>query len=167
MKAENTPFQDAESFVRILRLELQEYGGLIDLLQKQQRGILSRDPGNLMEMNLSIELQAEACGKLRLRRERFVNQALGLDDARAADLAATCPLEMQPLVFALIQEIERLIDRVRQKARQNNLLLVRACELTEELIRILKPGKSAVTYGRQGKRLAGLPAQGMQVQVTA
>lgn len=164
-------FTDPEEFTRILRLELQEYGGLVDLLQKQQRGILRRDPDGLMEMNTSIELQSEVCNHLRARREEFVRAALhsfaASPEGGAATLAHCYPAPLRPLFQALIAEIERLVATIRQKARQNHLLLSRACQLTEELLNLARPGSATTVYHKRGKRFTGLPARGLQVQLQA
>ena len=49
-----------EELLDLLRDELQEYGGLIGLLNAQQQSILSRKPDSLLEINQSVQAQMEA-----------------------------------------------------------------------------------------------------------
>ena len=49
-----------EDLLEILRDELQEYGGLIGLLNAQQQSILNRRSESLMELNQSVQTQMEA-----------------------------------------------------------------------------------------------------------
>jgi flagellar biosynthesis/type III secretory pathway chaperone len=54
-----------------------------------------------------------------------------------------------------------MVRRNRQKARQNHLLLSRAMELTEEMLRVLQPENFTRTYHRTGKvALTGRSAVG-------
>ena len=49
-----------EDLLDILRDELQEYGGLIGLLNAQQQSILNRRPDSLLEINQTVQTQMEA-----------------------------------------------------------------------------------------------------------
>ena len=46
-----------EDLLDILRDELQEYGGLIGLLNAQQQSILNRRPDSLLEINQTVQTQ--------------------------------------------------------------------------------------------------------------
>jgi hypothetical protein len=124
-----------------------------------------------MEMNLSLELQAEACHTARKRRERFVHavaERLDLGEGtKAAELIPHFATELRPLLEALIEEIERLIETVRNRARQNHMLLSRACELNQELLNWLHPGSATTTYSKTGKHLGGPPASGLRYHSSA
>src|SRR5690606_19202111 len=80
----NKNFQekDWEPLVELLRFEVQEYGGLFNLLDRQQQEIFKRDPELVMGTNAEIERYMAEMGSLRERREskvREVARAYGLD----------------------------------------------------------------------------------------
>ena len=58
---------------------------------------------------------------------------------------------MRPLVEALATEVNRLIGKVRRRAQQNQMLLARTIEVTQELCEKLKPGTVTRTYAPDGK----------------
>ena len=62
-----------EDLLSLLRDELQEYGGLVGLLNAQQQSILNRNPQSLLEVNRSVQNQIEASQILHKRREGFVS----------------------------------------------------------------------------------------------
>ena len=62
-----------EELLELLRTELQEYGGLIGLLNAQQQSILSRKSDSLLEINQSVQTQMEASQILQKRRQGFVS----------------------------------------------------------------------------------------------
>jgi flagellar biosynthesis/type III secretory pathway chaperone len=156
----NTPMMnfDAtewEPMVALLRLELQEYGGLFNLLSHQQDHIIERRPDVILTINDDIEAQTQAVADLRARREQMVND---LHERAGATGAMTLrsiiphfPATVQPLLEALMNDINHMLRRNRQKARQNHLLLARAMELTEQTLRVLQPENFTRTYQRTGK----------------
>ena len=62
-----------EDLLSLLRDELQEYGGLVGLLNAQQQNILNRQPENLLQLNQSVQTQMEASQILHKRRQGFVS----------------------------------------------------------------------------------------------
>ncbi|MBE2212822.1 MAG: flagellar protein FlgN [Opitutaceae bacterium] len=156
---------DWEPLVEILRNELQEYGGLFNLLGQQQDRIIERKPDAVLSINDEIELQTRTVADLRGRREAFVDDLL----ARVGQpvpgslrkLIEHLPDFVQPLVEALMTDINHMVRRNRHKARQNHLLLSRAVQLTEETLRVLQPENFTRTYGRTGR--ATLPTRAAAV----
>ena len=67
-----------EELLDLLRNELQEYGGLIGLLNAQQQSILSRQSDSLLEINQSVQTQMEASQILQKRRQGYVSQMAGI-----------------------------------------------------------------------------------------
>jgi len=65
--------------------------------------------------------------------------------------------EARPLLQALIDEVNRLIHRVRRITRQNHLLLSRTVQLHQGLLRQFYPGAFTSTYSAFG-RLSMAPA---------
>jgi hypothetical protein len=156
---------DWEPLVEILRNELQEYGGLFNLLGQQQDRIIERKPDAVLSLNDEIEIQTRTVGELRGRRETYVDDLL----ARVGEavpgtlrrLIPHLPEFVQPLIEALMTDINHMVRRNRHKARQNHLLLSRAVQLTEETLRVLQPENFTRTYGRTGR--ASLPARAAAV----
>ncbi|MGH8018579.1 MAG: flagellar protein FlgN [Opitutaceae bacterium] len=143
----------------VLRAELQEYGGLFNLLGSQQDRIMARRNDDVLSLNEEIEAQTNTVSELRARREAMVRelgervQAARPD--RMRDLIPHFPEVARPLAEALITDINHMVRRIRQKARQNHLLLSRAMELTEETLRMLQPENFTRTYERTGKVARG------------
>jgi len=156
---------DWEPLVEILRNELQEYGGLFNLLGQQQDRIIERKPDAVLSINDEIEIQTRTVADLRGRREAFVDDLLVRVEQPAPGslrkLIPHLPDFVQPLVEALMTDINHMVRRNRHKARQNHLLLSRAVQLTEETLRVLQPENFTRTYGRTGR--ATLPTRAAAV----
>ena len=156
---------DWEPLVEILRNELQEYGGLFNLLGQQQDRIIERKPDAVLSINDEIEVQTRTVSDLRGRREACVDDLLVRVGETAPGslrkLIAHLPEFVQPLFEALMTDINHMVRRNRHKARQNHLLLSRAVQLTEETLRVLQPENFTRTYGRTGR--ATLPARAAAV----
>lgn len=146
---------DWEPLVEILRSELQEYGGLFNLLSQQQDRIIERKTDAVLTVTDEIEAQTRTVGELRGRREELVATLLErAGETQSALLRALLPYfpeVVRPLFDALMTDINHMVRRNRQKARQNHLLLSRAMELTEQTLRMLQPENFTRTYKRSGK----------------
>jgi len=68
-----------EDLLELLRSELQEYGGLIGLLNAQQQTILNRQSDSLLEINQSVQAQMEASQILQKRRQRIASASSRCD----------------------------------------------------------------------------------------
>lgn len=144
-----------EELLDLLRDELQEYGGLIGLLNAQQQSILNRRPESLLEINQSVQTQMEASQILQKRRQGFVNDlARNFGESQEASLSELLPHlpdVTQPMFESLIEEINNLITRVRRKVEQNQRLLARLAEVTDQILGISDPVGHSKTYGKDGK----------------
>jgi flagellar biosynthesis/type III secretory pathway chaperone len=154
---------DWEPLVETLRNELQEYGGLFNLLGEQQDRIIARQTDAVLTVTDEIETQTRAVAELRGRREELVAELLErAGETRPGTLRMLLPHfpdAVRPLFEALMTDINHMVRRNRQKARQNHLLLSRAMELTEQTLRMLQPENFTRTYQRTGKvSLATRPA---------
>jgi len=67
-------------------------------------------------------------------------------------MTALLPEEYQPLLNALVEEINQLLQRIQQWVRQNHLLLKRSLDLMSKIMHTIFPTSSAAaqTYGRSG-----------------
>ncbi|MFT3783255.1 MAG: flagellar protein FlgN [Nibricoccus sp.] len=156
-----------EFITECLRNELQEYGALLALFEEQQANLLRRDADQVAALALSIEEQARATHVCRERREKCVREfALKQGcppDASLRQMLPHFPVEVQPLLGALIDEINHLIHRIRRDARHNQMLLSRAVEAHDEALRALMPETfQNRTYSPRGAVSAGAVISGWQ-----
>ncbi|OHE71602.1 MAG: hypothetical protein A2007_05950 [Verrucomicrobia bacterium GWC2_42_7] len=142
-----------ETLVDTLRIEVQEYGALLNLIQDQQKFIMSRDTESLVIMTEQIDEQTIRSRSICERREQLVNdlaRSVGLKEKTIlSDLLDYFPEKIQALLQAFVEEIQTLFEKTQYKARQNHMLLSRAYEVTEQLIRMLRPTLSK-TYNKNG-----------------
>lgn len=144
-----------ELIVTALREELGEYGGLLHLFEVQQRALFDRDADAVLEHATAIEAHSRTLTDRRQRREKLVT-AFALDHGRPADstlrsLLPLVPVDAQPLVEALIDEINRLLHRVRRTSRHNHSLLARAVEVNQETMQTLRPHAFTKMYSPSGR----------------
>jgi flagellar biosynthesis/type III secretory pathway chaperone len=144
--------------IESLRDELKEYGEMLALLDQQQQMVMHRQTQDLLQTVAAINTQAETVAGARREREqrqRHVARQLGLtEDAAFAAIVPLLPADYRPLLQALVQDNNESLARVRQRARQNHLLLNRITELMQRFLGSIFPGGKVSTYGDDGM-LAG------------
>jgi flagellar biosynthesis/type III secretory pathway chaperone len=149
-----------QQLIAVLREELQNYGELLALLDRQQELVVERAAGELLAIVGGIQQQATALQLVRDRREncrRTLATALLLPAETAfAALIDVLPPDYRPLVQALVQENNELLVRVQQRARQNHLLLSRSVDLMQRFLNMLLPGSDAGLYTDSGQNRPGL-----------
>ena len=147
-----TQFQE---IVAMLQNELQEYGGLLHLFDRQQKCIVHQDPTGFLDINVDVDEQIAKLSHCRLGREELVRQtALALGKSKDITLSAlshSFAPEHQPLLRALIDEINDLITRTQRRNRQNRMLLSQCVESARQLLAVSNPGAIPGTYGAHGQ----------------
>ncbi|MDQ8202560.1 flagellar protein FlgN [Pelagicoccus sp. SDUM812003] len=158
--------KDWDPLVELLRHEVQEYGGLYNLLERQQQEIFKRDPELVMKTNEDIESYMTNMGVLREQRETMVRgmaRACKVDEEQPlSQMLAHFPDFMRPMLQALVDEVNHMVRRTRQKARQNFMLLSRTMEISHETFQSLQPENYNKTYtkkGRVGVKTAAPPSR--------
>jgi len=150
----SSPTFNWEELLDLLRDELQEYGGLIGLLNAQQQSILNRRSDSLLEINQSVQTQMEASQILQKRRQGFVNHLARnfgqSTDSSLTELLPHLPEVTKPMFESLIEEINNLITRVRRKIEQNQRLLMRLAEVTDQILGTSDPVGHSKTYSKEG-----------------
>jgi flagellar biosynthesis/type III secretory pathway chaperone len=153
-----------ETLVDALRSELQEYGCLLNLFNEQQNAILQRRPDQVLIVSASIEEQLKTVNRHRKLREELVKKSAATVDkplnSALLELMEFFPASVQPLFRALIEEVNRLLVRTKRRARQNQMLLARSIEVTQDMLRLLNPGIITTTYSRKGRLKLGLAEAG-------
>ena len=143
-----------QRLIEALREELQEYGEMLRLLDRQHQFIMVRDSEEVFQSIGPIQAQGCSIQNARARREdcrRGVALATEQpDDAVFAALIPLLPADYRPLIKALVDENNELLLRVRQRARQNHLLLSRSVELMQGLLDTLVPSRETRVYNGHG-----------------
>jgi flagellar biosynthesis/type III secretory pathway chaperone len=143
-----------QPLVDALRAELQEYGALRNILDEQQKAIFARDADKVAESNKAIDIQIEAAARLRQARERVqITAAKEMNlplKSTVAELSKAYPEAARPLLKALADEINSMIDILRRRSRQNQMLLARTCESMERTLRVMRPDAFTKTYSAKG-----------------
>jgi flagellar biosynthesis/type III secretory pathway chaperone len=144
-----------ETLVAALREELKQYGEMLALLDHQQAYALQRQTDDLLRTVADINAQGGAIQTARRAREQYQrNLARQLDcaeDATFAALIPRLPANYQPLVQALVEENNELLERIQRRARQNHLLLSRAVDLMQRFLSSFFPAAGTPTYGDNGQ----------------
>jgi flagellar biosynthesis/type III secretory pathway chaperone len=145
-----------------LREELQNYGEMLALLDRQQEYLVARDVSEVFQSISLIKAQGAAIQQSRALREagrRVVAlDACQMPEASFAVLIPLLPADYQPLLKALVDENNELLLRVRRRARQNHLMLRRSVELMQELLNTLLPSRQSSVYDGTGSRQASSTA---------
>ena len=141
-----------------LRDELQNYGEMLALLDRQQEHLVARAASEIFQSISIIKAQGSAIQQACARREhcrRVVAQDCRQSkEAGFAVLIPLLPADYQPLLLALVDENNELLQRVRRRARQNHLMLRRSVELMQELLNTLLPARHGSIYDGTGSRPA-------------
>lgn len=147
------------NLIEALREELKEYGEMLALLDQQQDLVMRRQAHDLLQCVTAINSQADTIAAARSEREqrrRQVSRKLGLSEHTTfAALTPRLPAKYRPLLQALVQENNDLLLRVRQRARQNHLLLSRTVELMQLFLDTLPPGSQPSIHSDTGRLLPG------------
>lgn len=141
--------------VDLLRAELAGYGGLLALFDEQQAQLWRREVAAVADTSLAIEQVAAETARHRVEREAWVERfAASQDQPADASLRALLPFfpeDQRPLLAALIEEINRLLHRVRRRAHQNHSILARTVEFHREALSTLHPAARPRTYAPSGR----------------
>jgi flagellar biosynthesis/type III secretory pathway chaperone len=138
-----------------LRTEIAEYGALLHLFEEQQKQLFARRAESVLRLSGEIEAQVRGLHEYRRVREETV-AALAAQHQRPAQstLRSLFPFiaaEVHPLLEALIGEVNVLIHRVRRASRHNQMLLARAVEMHQQLLREILPDTFTQTYAPSGR----------------
>lgn len=114
---------DWNQLVDALREELQEKGGLIRLLTQQTDTLYRRDIAENERLEEQIRLQLRVIARCTQVREMALRQSaskfkLG-EDVQAGEVIRNFPAYIQPLLEALVAEVERLSSRMQEGLGQN------------------------------------------------
>tara|TARA_Y100000758_G_scaffold286870_1_gene237905 strand:+ start:159 stop:662 length:504 start_codon:yes stop_codon:yes gene_type:complete len=146
---------DINRLIESLREEMTQYGELLALQQEQQELIINRKPQELLTNLNDVNGQMEKIAEARQAREYAKTLLMAqLDTTQVTtfkQMTTQLPAEYQPLLEALVDEVNALLQNIHKWVRQNHLLLNRSLELMEGILKNVYPEQaSPKTYGRQG-----------------
>ena len=154
-----------KALIEILREELQSYGEMLAMLDQQQEYVIHRAAHELFQ---SVgEVQAHAAILQDVRSRRLLNQAecaLSIKlpaSASFSEIIPNLPEDFRPLIRALVDENNQLLERIHDRVRQHHLLINRSLELMQELLNGLVPTHHVRGYnelGRPHSQIACSPA---------
>jgi flagellar biosynthesis/type III secretory pathway chaperone len=143
-----------QKLIEALREELQQYGEMLALLDRQHQYIMVRAAEDVFQSISPIQAQGAVIRRALAHREQCRgNLARILQQPEGASFALLTPLlppDYRPLLKALVDENNELLVRVRQRARQNHLLLSRSVELMQGLLNSLLPSRETRVYNGHG-----------------
>jgi hypothetical protein len=143
-----------EEMTQALRAELQEYGGLVSLLDDQQEAILRGEPEAFVDLGTAVHEQVTLLGAHRSCREKsvqFFARSCGQpENGTLAELIKFMPDSVAGMMRALVEEINALISRTQRRLRQNHLLLARCVSAAQQSVVMVGGGEMVSTYGRAG-----------------
>lgn len=158
-----------DEMVQALRAELQEYGGLLGLLEDQQTAILRGEPEAFLDLGTAVHEQAALLGAHRASREKtvrhFARDCWQPESATLLELLVHMPMSIAGMIKALVEEINTLIGRTQRRLRQNHLLLARCVSAAQQTVEIAGGREMVSTYGRAGTMRYSIAAEPARLAV--
>ena len=149
--------EELNNLVNALREELTQYGEVLALMQEQQELIINRAANdlliNLNRVNEQMERVAIARNQREICRQNLVAALGGAEGTTFRQMTEMLPPEVQPLLDALVQEINHMLQYIQRWLKQNHLLLKRSLDLMQTIMKNMFPSAEAAagTYGRGGQ----------------
>ena len=132
-----------QKLIEALRNELQQYGEMLALLDHQQELVDQSGADDILHSISAINAQSATIQTAREKRQSIQQQLAQTmsqtADSTFAQLMPLLPAPYRPLVGALVQENNELLERVRQRAQRNQHLLRHSLELMQRFITTLSP----------------------------
>jgi flagellar biosynthesis/type III secretory pathway chaperone len=96
----------------------------------------------------------EASQMLHRRRQGFVSSLASSygkpNESTLSELLPHFPDVTQPMFQSIIEEINSLISQIRRKIEQNQRLLTRLTEVTDQILSVTDPSSHSKTYDKSG-----------------
>jgi hypothetical protein len=114
---------DWDQLVDALRDELQEKGGLIQLLNQQTETLYRSDIAENERLEEQIRVQLRLISRCTQGRELALRQTASRfqlnEDVQSNEVIRSFPEYVHPLLEALFSEVDRLSNRMQERLRQN------------------------------------------------
>lgn len=146
---------ESELLAQPLRMEVQEHGALLNLFEEQQAAILRREADLVLNISEAITRQLDLVRSCQRRRNEAARAAAAeqgcAENISLSALIVHFPEAAQPMLEALMAEVNRLIRQSRRRARQNQMLLARTIETSQQILQRLRPDTITKTYSSNGR----------------
>lgn len=146
--------QPLEDLIGALREELQQYGELLTLFEQQQESLIQRNADQVLSSVSAIQEQSAKVQSYRRKRveaHQDLADSLSLPpDGLLATLLPALPPSRRPQVEALMDENNRLLRRIQQRARQNHVLLTQSIEHMSKVMQSLMGVGKGMLYDGGG-----------------
>ena len=146
--------EELNQLIDALREELTQYGELLALMEEQQELIVNRQPQELLDNLARVNAQMEKIASAREARETgksAVTKVISAPkDISFREMTDQLPEEYRPLLDALVEEINTLLEHIQKWLRQNHLLLQRSLDLMQRLVQEVFPQSKPKTYSNRG-----------------
>jgi hypothetical protein len=114
---------DWDQLVDALRDELQEKGGLIQLLNQQTETLYRSDIEENERLEEQIRVQLRLISRCTQGRELALRQTASRfqlnEDVQSNEVIRSFPEYVHPLLEALFSEVDRLSNRMQERLKQN------------------------------------------------
>jgi flagellar biosynthesis/type III secretory pathway chaperone len=152
-----------EKLITALREELQQYGEMLVRLDDQQELVMRRAAAAVQESVPLVQSQSAVLTQAREVRFNAMKEmcaALRLPvETTFKELLPRLPADYRPLLEALIQENNELLQRIHQRARQNHILLSRTVDSMQQVINSLGIHRPTAVYDESGAVFSAAPAR--------
>jgi len=143
-----------EKLITALREELQQYGEMLARLDEQQQFVIRRAAEAAMQSVPLIQSQSSVLTHARETRCSALKELCGKmslpEGATFKEVLPQLPSDYRPLVEALVEENNQLLQRIHQRARQNHILLTRTIESMQHVINSLGAHRPTPVYNDDG-----------------
>jgi flagellar biosynthesis/type III secretory pathway chaperone len=152
-----------DKLIAALREELQQYGEMLARLDDQQQLVMRRAAESVLQSVPLIQSQSTVLNQAREVRFAATKELcarLGLPaNATFKELIPAIPADYRPLLEALVDENNELLQRIHQRARQNHILLSRTVESMQHVINSLGIHRASSVYTGEGTVFTPAPAR--------
>ena len=152
-----------EKLVSALREELQQYGEMLVRLDDQQELVMGRSAAALLESVPHVEAQSAILTEAREVRYAAMKALCTMlrlpAETSFKDLLPNVPADYRPLLDALVQENNELLQRIHQRARQNHILLSRTVDSMQHVINSLGIHRPTAVYDDNGAVFNSAPSR--------
>jgi flagellar biosynthesis/type III secretory pathway chaperone len=147
-----------KKLIAALRDELQQYGEMLARLDDQQELVMRRAAEAVMQTVPLVQHQSAIIAQAREVRfgaMKLLCSEMGQpENSSFKDLIPHLPPDYRPLLEALVQENNELLQRIHQRARQNHVLLTRTVESMQRVINSLGIHQTPPVYNESGAMFA-------------
>lgn len=143
-----------EKLIHALREELQQYGEMLARLDDQQELVMRRAATAVLESVPQVQSQSARLTEAREVRFATMKALCAMlrlpAETTFKDLLPNVPSDYRPLLEALVQENNELLQRIHQRVRQNHILLSRTVESMQHVINSLGIHRPTAVYDDNG-----------------